>query len=319
MNLIEISGEETGMRLDAFLSSCYVSLSRSYLQKLIGDGHILVENGGKSDDSDDLTDLGEARGKTVKNGYKLREGDRVYVTIPAETALSVEPENIPLDVVYEDGDVILVNKPKNMVVHPAAGHMSGTLVNALLYHCRDLSGINGVLRPGIVHRIDKDTTGIVIACKNDEAHRKIAEQFAVHSNTRAYRAVVTGNVKEDEGTIDKPIGRDKKDRKKMAVDFDGKPAVTHYKVLQRFGQYTYMEFRLETGRTHQIRVHMASAGHPLLGDTVYSSGKSPFKTEGQVLHAYLLGFKHPKTGEYMEFETELPEYFKTILRALENG
>ena len=299
---IEITNEETGMRIDAFLSSCYADLSRSYLQKLIKDGAVTVET--------------ESGKKTVKPGYALSEGECIVLDFPEKVPLSVAPENIPLDIVYEDSDVILVNKPKGMVVHPAAGHFSGTLVNALLYHCKDLSGINGVLRPGIVHRIDMDTTGIVIACKNDEAHRKIAEQFAEHSNTRLYRAIVRGNVKEDEGTVSAPIGRDKRDRKKMAVDPNGKPAITHFKVLERFREYTYMEFRLETGRTHQIRVHMAHMMHPLLGDTVYSQGKSPFKTEGQVLHAAVLGFVHPTTGEYMEFERENPPYFEKILNAL---
>ena len=228
----------------------------------------------------------------------------------------MEPENIPLDILYEDDDVLVVNKPKGMVVHPAAGHSSGTLVNAVLYHCRgNLSGINGVLRPGIVHRIDMDTTGALVICKSDFAHQSLAEQLSVHSITRKYRAIVHGNLKEDEGTVRGAIGRHPTDRKKMAInERNGKPAVTHYRVLERFGNYTYIECQLETGRTHQIRVHMASIGHPLLGDAVYGPKKCPVKNlQGQTLHAMVLGFIHPRTGAYMEFEAPLPEYFSNLL------
>ena len=240
------------------------------------------------------------------------------MTLPEPVSLDIEPENIPLDIIYEDEDVLLVNKPKDMVVHPSAGHMDGTLVNALLYHCKDsLSSINGVMRPGIVHRIDKDTTGLLIICKNDKAHNCIAEQLKVHSITRRYHAIVWNNLSEDEGKIDAPIGRHPIDRKRMAVNYkNGKSAVTHYKVLERFGKYTYIECTLETGRTHQIRVHMTSIGHPLIGDTVYGSDRQPFKTQGQVLHAKVFGFVHPTTGKYMEFETPLPEYFEAILEKL---
>ena len=259
-----------------------------------------------------------AFGRTV-----LREGDVLRILVPEEAGegseSSIIPVPLPLDILYEDADLIVVNKPKGMVVHPAAGHYSGTLVNALMYHCgRDLSGINGVLRPGIVHRIDKDTTGSVIACKNDKAHRCIAEQLKEHSINRRYRAICFGELNQEEGTIDQPIGRHPNDRKKMAVNHqNGKRAVTHYRVLQRFQGYTYIECVLETGRTHQIRVHMASIGHPLLGDEVYSNRKSPFKLQGQTLHAKTLGFIHPTTGEYLEIDAPLPEYFEHLLTVLE--
>ena len=243
-------------------------------------------------------------------------GDAVLVLLSEPEELNVEPENIPLDILYEDDDLLVVNKPKGMVVHPAAGHSSGTLVNAVLYHCRgNLSGINGVLRPGIVHRIDMDTTGALVICKSDFAHQSLAEQLSVHSITRKYRAIVHGNLKEDEGTVRGAIGRHPTDRKKMAInERNGKPAVTHYRVLERFGNYTYIECQLETGRTHQIRVHMASIGHPLLGDAVYGPKKCPVKNlQGQTLHAMVLGFIHPRTGAYMEFEAPLPEYFSNLL------
>ena len=302
MNTVIVAGPEMeGERLDTALTFLFPEKSRNAFQKLIKDGKIILD-----------------RNVIRKAGMRLTEGDRIEIDFPEPSALSVEAEPMDLDIVYEDSDVILINKPKGMVVHPAAGHDTGTMVNGLLYHCKDLSGINGVLRPGIVHRIDKDTTGIVIACKNDQAHRSIAEQLKAHTIRRRYYAIVTGNLKEDEGTIDKPIGRNPSDRKKMAVVSDGKDAVTHYRVLERFGSYTFIECRLETGRTHQIRVHMASIGHPLLGDEVYSRGKSPYSTNGQCLHAYLLGFVHPATGEYMEFRTDLPDYFKKILNDLRN-
>ena len=230
------------------------------------------------------------------------------------------PESsIPLDILYEDADVLVVDKPKGMVVHPAAGHYSRTLVNAVMYHCKgELSGINGVLRPGIVHRIDRDTTGSIIICKNDMAHNEIARQLKEHSINRRYRAIVTGVLKDEEGTIEGAIGRDKKDRKKMAITADGKPAVTHYRVLQRFKHYTYVECVLETGRTHQIRVHMASIGHPLLGDEVYGRRSDKYKCEGQCLHAMTLGFHHPRTGEYIEVNAPLPPYFEHLLAVLES-
>ena len=275
-------------------------ITRSYLQKLLKDGSV------------------QMNGKPVKASTKTAVGAVIALTIPEPEEPEILPENIPLDILYEDSDVILINKPKNMVVHPAAGHYTGTLVNALMYHCRgDLSGINGVLRPGIVHRIDKDTTGVLIVCKNDRAHNALAEQLKEHSITRKYRAIVCGNLKEDEGTVDAPLGRHPQDRKKMAiVRSGGKRAVTHYRVLERFGNDTYIECQLETGRTHQIRVHMASLGHPLLGDEVYGRTKSPFHLEGQTLHAMVLGFQHPTTGEYVEFEAPLPAYFEELLQKL---
>ena len=296
----QVEPSEAGQRIDRYLSGKLPDLTRSYLQKLIGEGFVLQ------------------KGKPVKNGTKTLAGEQIEVTVPEAEEPEILPEDIPLDILYEDADVILVNKPKDMVVHPAAGHYSGTLVNALMYHCRDgLSGINGVLRPGIVHRIDKDTTGVLVVCKNDKAHNALAEQLKEHTITRRYRAIVCGNLKEDEGTVDAPLGRHPQDRKKMAiVRQGGRRAVTHYRVLERFGSYTYIECRLETGRTHQIRVHMASLGHPLLGDEVYGRTKSPFHLEGQTLHAMVLGFQHPTTGEYMEFEAPLPAYFEELLQKL---
>ncbi len=253
-----------------------------------------------------------------KANYRLRVDDEVLFQIPEAVEPSVEAENIPLSVLYEDADVLVVDKPKGMVVHPAPGHYSGTLVNAVLYHCKgQLSGINGVLRPGIVHRIDRDTTGSLIVCKNDAAHRGIAEQLKAHSLNRSYRAIVHGVIEENEGTVRASIGRDEKDRKRMAVnEKNGKEAVTHYKVLERFRDYTYIECRLETGRTHQIRVHMTSIGHPLLGDKIYGERKTPFHLEGQTLHAYCLGFMHPASGEYIEVKAPLPTYFLHLLEVL---
>lgn len=289
--------EAHGERIDRFLSAQYEALSRSYLQKLLKNGEILVN------------------GRPVKASYTLTEGDDIVLNVPEALEPEIVPEDIPLSVLYEDQDVILVDKPKGMVVHPAAGHTTGTLVNALMYHCRgELSGINGVLRPGIVHRIDMDTTGILMVCKNDMAHNSIAEQLKEHTIVRRYRAIVWGVVKEEEGTVDAPIGRHPVDRKRMSVnEKSGRRAVTHYRVLERFRQFTFIECRLETGRTHQIRVHMAFIGHPVLGDLVYGPAKCPFKLQGQTLHAGVLGFVHPRTGEYMEFEAELPEYFRGLL------
>lgn len=303
MNSWVVEKESDNIRIDRFISEHMDDISRSYIQKLIKDGLVTVNL------------------KPVKANYKVKEGESVEISLPEPVSLDVEPQNIPLDILYEDNDVLLVNKPKDMVVHPSAGHMDGTLVNALLYHCKDsLSSINGVVRPGIVHRIDKDTTGVLIICKNDKAHNCIADQLKVHSITRRYHAIVWNNLREDQGVINAPIGRHPVDRKKMAINHkNGKEAVTHYKVLERFGKYTYVECELETGRTHQIRVHMASIGHPLLGDAVYGPAKQPFKTQGQVLHAKVFGFIHPTSGEYMEFETQLPEYFEEILEKLRNG
>ena len=298
--LFQISEEMEDERIDKCVSTLIDSLSRSYIQKMIKEERVLVN------------------GVPVKGSYRVKDGDEVSFELPPSVEPDIEPENIPLDILYEDKDVIIVNKPKGMVVHPAAGHYSGTLVNALMYHCgSELSGINGVMRPGIVHRIDRDTTGSLIVCKNDRAHNCIAQQLKEHSINRRYRAICYGVLKEDEGVIDKPIGRHPTDRKKMAVnEKNGKRAVTHYRVLERFDKYTYIECVLETGRTHQIRVHMASIGHPLLGDEVYSDRKCPFKLEGQTLHAKTLGFVHPSTGEYMEVDAPLPEYFSHLLQIL---
>ena len=297
--LFEIQ-ENQQMRLDKYLAEQFPEHTRSYLQKLIKDGEVLVN------------------GKNVKTGYQLSKGDEVSVNIPEPKELDVEPQKMDLDIVYEDDDVILINKPKGMVVHPAPGHTTDTLVNGLLYHCKDnLSGINGVARPGIVHRIDRDTTGILIVCKNDMSHNSIAAQLKEHSINRRYRALVHGNLKEDTGTVEGAIGRHPIDRKKMSInEKNGKPAVTHYTVLERFGNYTLIECKLETGRTHQIRVHMSSIGHPLVGDEVYGPAKCPWKLQGQCLHAMVLGFVHPRSGEYMEFSAELPEYFEELLRKL---
>lgn len=292
---------DSGLRIDKYLSTVNEQLSRSYIQKLLKSGLVLVD------------------GKPVKASYQVEEGEVISLDIPEAVEPEIEPEDMDLDILYEDKDVILINKPKGMVVHPAAGHYSHTLVNGLMYHCKDqLSGINGVMRPGIVHRIDMDTTGVIIACKNDMAHNSIAAQLKEHSITRRYQAIVHGVLKDDTGTIDAPIGRHPTDRKKMSINYNhGKNAVTHYKVLKRFRQYTHVECRLETGRTHQIRVHMASIGHPLLGDAVYGPGKCPIAgLEGQTLHAGILGFIHPRTGEYMEFTAPLPEYFEKLLNTL---
>lgn len=287
-------------RLDKFLAEQMPELSRSHIQKLIRDGNVTVNQ------------------RTVKANYKVSVGDCVQIEVPEPEILDILPENIPLDILYEDDDILVVNKPKGMVVHPAPGHYSGTLVNAILYHCKDnLSGINGVIRPGIVHRIDMNTTGSLLVCKNDQSHRILAEQLKVHSITRKYHAIVYGSLKEDSGTVDAPIGRHPTDRKKMSTKApNGRDAVTHYKVLERFGNFTYIECQLETGRTHQIRVHMASIGHPILGDEVYGPAKCPYKLEGQTLHAKILGIEHPVTGVYMEFDAPLPEYFQKILEKL---
>lgn len=296
----QIEPEYGDIRIDKCMSLLMDSLSRSYIQKLIKDGKVSVN------------------GMAVKANYKVQTDDEVVFLLPQAVEPDILPENIPLDILYEDDDLLFVNKPKGMVVHPAAGHYSGTLVNAVMYHCAGkLSGINGVMRPGIVHRIDMDTTGVLVICKNDTAHNLVAAQLKEHSITRKYRAICFGILKEDEGTVCAPIGRSMNDRKKMAVcEKNGKHAVTHYRVLKRLNGYTYIECELETGRTHQIRVHMASIGHPLLGDTVYSSRKQPYPLNGQTLHAMVLGLIHPTTGEYLEIEAPLPEYFTKLLNTL---
>lgn len=296
----QVEKAERNIRIDKYISEKASEQSRSYLQKLIREGLVTVND------------------SQVKSNYRVQEGDCVRICLPDPEEPDILPENIPLDILYEDADVLVINKPKGMVVHPSAGHYTGTVVNAVMYHCREnLSGINGVMRPGIVHRIDMDTTGAIVICKNDLAHQNLAQQLKEHSITRRYRAIVCGNLKDDTGTITGDIGRHPVDRKKMAiVQKNGKPAVTHYRVLERFGNYTYVECRLETGRTHQIRVHMASKGHPLLGDEVYGPSKCPFRLQGQCLHAMILGFSHPVSGEYMEFEAPLPEYFTHLIQNL---
>lgn len=290
---------DAGVRLDAFLAG-RMEKTRSAVQKLIDQGSVQVN------------------GSAAAKNTRLRVGDWVEVEVPPPEELDVKPQDIPLDIVYEDGDLLVVNKPKGMVVHPAAGNPDGTLVNALLFHCGEsLSGINGVIRPGIVHRIDKDTSGLLIVAKNDRAHQSLAEQIAVHSFTRIYNAVVYGNLKEDEGTVSAAIGRHPTDRKRMAVlSSGGREAVTHYRVLERFSGFTLVECRLETGRTHQIRVHMAHIGHPVAGDPVYGPKKCITELRGQCLHARVIGFVHPSTGEYLEFDSGLPAYFDQFLTKL---
>ncbi len=297
---LTVKDDNSGERIDKFLSDMLSSYSRSYIQKLIADGLVLVDN------------------NTIKSNYKLQTDDKITVCVPCPKEPEIVPENIPLDIIYEDEDIIVINKPKGMVVHPSAGHYSGTLVNALMYHCKDhLSGINGVLRPGIVHRIDMDTTGVLVACKNDAAHLSISGQLKEHSITRYYYAICHNSFREAEGVIDAPIGRHPTDRKKRSINrVNGKNAVTHYKVIENFSRYAYIKCRLETGRTHQIRVHMASISHPLLGDAVYSNAKTPFSLQGQTLHAGVLGFVHPRTGKYVEFSAPLPDYFEKLLKIL---
>ena len=303
MNPIEvlIDHDYEGERVDKYLSVIFPDSSRAALQKAVEAGNALIN------------------GKPVAKNYRLRAGDRLSFSPLAVRPLDVTPENIPLDIAYEDNDLLVVNKPKGMVVHPAPGNYDGTLVNALLYHCPDsLSGINGVLRPGIVHRIDKDTSGLLIVAKNDFAHRALASQIAEHSFKREYRAIVTGHLKEDSGTVIAPIGRNPNDRKKMAVtDKNSKNAVTHYETIEKYVGYSYLKLRLETGRTHQIRVHMSYLGHPLAGDTVYGRPpKNELSLGGQCLHAGLIGFVHPRTNEYMEFQSPLPDYFTKFQRSL---
>ena len=294
-----VEEDQVGQRIDTAVSLVNDDLTRSAVQKLLLLGLVTVD------------------GKPIAKNFKVKSGNVVKVTIPEPTLLNVEPQDIPLDIVFEDDDLLVVNKQKGMVVHPAPGNPDGTLVNALMFHCDgSLSGINGIIRPGIVHRIDKDTSGLLIVAKNDNAHLKLAEQIKEHSFTREYRAVVHGNIKENSGTITAPIGRSEKDRKKMSVtEKNSRNAVTHFEVLERFGDYTFIKCRLETGRTHQIRVHMAYKGHPVAGDTVYGPKNTP-NLSGQCLHAGLIGFVHPRSGEYVEFEAPLPEYFENFLKKL---
>ncbi|MCM1528432.1 MAG: RluA family pseudouridine synthase [Alistipes sp.] len=297
--IIDLYAETPGIRIDKFVAENQDALTRSAVQGLLEQGRILVN------------------GKTVNKNYKLRSGDRITVDIPEAHPMDAVPENIPLDIVYEDDDLLVVNKPKGMVVHPAHGNYCGTLVNALLYHCGDsLSGINGVIRPGIVHRIDKNTGGLLIVAKNDKAHLHLAEQIKAHSFTREYEAIASGYFREAEGTIDAPVGRHKTDRKKMCVTTENsRGAVTHFTVIKQYGGYAHLRLRLETGRTHQIRVHLAYIGHPVLGDDVY--GKPYRGLEGQCLFARRIGFIHPSTGEYLEFAAELPEWFSAVINKLE--
>ena len=299
--MVTLTVQVPGQRADQFLAQSLDNLTRSAAQKLLEGGHVLRE------------------GKALKKNDRLNLGDELAVLIPDPAPVEILPQDISLDIVYEDGDVIVVNKPVGMVVHPAPGHPDGTLVNALMHHCgASLSGINGELRPGIVHRIDRDTSGLIIAAKNDAAHQCLAAQLQDHTLARVYRCIVVGNLREDAGTVDAPIGRHPVDRKKMAVVANGRPAVTHWRVLERLRGCTYVECRLETGRTHQIRVHMAHLGHPILGDTVYGAKKPVPGLQGQCLHAVGLRFRHPRTGELVELSCGLPEEFEAQLRKLEN-
>lgn len=299
---LEVSFEDANKRIDAFVSSKVEDVSRTQVQRLIEEGKILV------------------KGKKIKSNYKVKEGDSISIEIPDPVKIDILPEDIDIEIIYEDDDIAVVNKPQGMVVHPAAGNYTGTLVNALLSRCSNLSGINGEIRPGIVHRIDKDTSGVLVIAKNDNAHKKLSEQIKEHSVNRIYVAIVEGVIKNDSGVINLPIGRHPVERKKMAVvSKGGRNAVTHFKVIERFKENTLIEAKLETGRTHQIRVHMAYIGHPLVGDPVYGYKKQKYKLKGQALHAMTLGFIHPTKGEYMEFSAPLPDYFNELLRKLRNS
>ena len=295
-----VEDEGVGQRLDHYLSSKLDQFSRNHLQILIKQGNISLNS------------------KPVKASYRMKLRDRIQVQIPAPQKLDILPEEIPLDIIYEDGDIAVINKPQGMVVHPAVGNYNGTLVNALLYHCDELSGINGKIRPGIVHRIDKDTSGVLVVAKNDYAHLNLSKQIQNKTVARIYLAIAEDNIKTNEGTISAPISRNPVDRKKMAVVKGGRQAVTHYKVLERFGNYTYLELALETGRTHQIRVHLNHIGHPIIGDPLYGRRNQKFNLEGQALHAYKLNLIHPRTGEKMAFEAPLPEYYINLLTILRN-
>lgn len=296
--ILSAGEEDAGTRVDVFLADELDDLTRSHIQKLIGEGRLTVN------------------GQPVKANYKVKAGDTLRLLVPPPIDLNVRPENIPLDIRYEDEDLVVVNKPRGMVVHPAAGNYSGTLVNALLYHCRNLSGINGVMRPGIVHRLDKDTSGLLVVAKNDKAHLSLANQIKNRTVNRRYIALVHGNITTERGTVDAPIGRHPVRRKEMAVIEGGRHAVTHFAVLERFAAYTLVEAKLETGRTHQIRVHMAYISHPVVGDPVYGPKSNPFGVDGQLLHAKILGFTHPRTGQYLEFSADIPEIFIQVLTAL---
>ena len=296
-----VSQEEKGKRLDTYIPSVDTDITRTSAQRLIEDGNILVN------------------GKNAKVSYKIQENDKISVEIPEPKQIELKAQNIPIEIIYEDSDIIVVNKPKGMVVHPANGNPDGTLVNAIMAICKDsLSGIGGEIRPGIVHRIDKDTSGLLVIAKNDKAHINLSEQIKNRQVNKIYVALVKGIISENEATINMPIGRSKKDRKKMAVDKNGKEAVTHFKVIKRYNKYTYIKVKIDTGRTHQIRVHMSNIGYPIVGDIVYSNGKNDFGIEGQMLHAKELEFKHPITGKLMHFEAPLPKYFEEILSKLEN-
>lgn len=296
----KLIADEHNVRLDAYISKKYSDISRTMVQKLIEEGNILVN------------------AKKEKASYKVQLNDTLEINLPEPKEVDIKPQNIPIEIIYEDDDILVVNKPKGLVVHPANGNPDGTLVNAIMALCKSsLSGIGGELRPGIVHRLDKDTSGLLIVAKNDKAHINMSEQIKNRKVRKIYIALVKGVVKENEATIDMPIGRSTKDRKKMAVRKDGKEAVTHFKVLKRYNKYTLLEVKIDTGRTHQIRVHMAEIGHPVVGDMVYSNGKNEFGVEGQMLHAKSLDFKHPITGKEMHLEAELPEYFKQVLEKIE--
>ena len=303
MEILVDNDDKVNIRLDSYLADNF-DYSRSYLASLIEEGYVFVNDE-----------------KVVKTSYKTRLNDRISFTLKPEEVLRVEPEDIPINILYEDDDILIVDKERGMVVHPSNGHQSKTLVNAIMYHCKDsLSTINGVIRPGIVHRIDKDTSGILCVCKNDLAHKNISDQFAEHSNVRKYKAIVKGRLKNDEGIIDKPIGRDKNNRLRMAIDKNGKSAKTYYKTLKKYNNYTYIECELFTGRTHQIRVHMKDLGNSLLGDLVYGRVDKNFRElDGQILHAYYLKIRHPRTNEEMEFVSEIPEYFKKVLDKLDEN
>ena len=297
--ILDATPNDKGVRIDKFISENADDVSRSFASKLCEDGQVIIS------------------GKAVGKNYKLKGDEEIVIDMPEPEEIEILPEDIPLNIVYEDSDVIVINKPQGMVVHPAPGNYTGTLVNALMFHCKgELSGINGVIRPGIVHRIDKDTSGLLIVAKNNDAHMKLSAQLKDRKALRKYYALVNGNIKEDSLTIDKPIGRSKADRKKMAIVADGRDAITHIRVIKRYGQYTLVECVLETGRTHQIRVHMASLGHSIVGDKTYGIKKERFNLDGQLLHAMTVGFTHPRTGELMEFSSELPDYFVDVLNKL---